>query len=798
MGVDYGYEALKRLISEYGELQNLNEADTRFRLIDTLFFDCLSWPRDSVNMEERIDGKYADYTFVLDTRVAILEAKREGHYFELPNTTNAGTLKLQTLLTSSGVKSALRQAMAYCQNRGVPLCIISNGRQLIAFVATRADGIAPLDGRAIVYPSLNDINDHWIEFWNYFNPKAMKEEILLAELLGMRTSLLPNKLSATIHGYPGIKNRNPFQTDLQVVAELVFEDVVRSQELETEFLQECYCKSGALSQYSMLSKNVLRARYSALESGTKLTAQPAVTKKGISDELLADSFKKRPTLLIGDTGVGKSMFIRNLIKVDAREILERGITLYVDMGSQATLTTDLNDFIPREIANQLNEDYSVDIYERNFVTGVYHNELQSFDRGIYGDLKHNNPAKYNDKRLLKLEELISRPHEHLSRSLKHIVKARKQQIVLFLDNVDQRDIETQQHCFLIAHEISERWPVTVFLALRPVTFHKSLREGTLTGYHPKAFTISPPRIVEVIIKRLNFALRLAKGELKITLLTADIELTALSKVIEAFSYSIQSNRELAYCIDNIAAGNVRIALEQVRDFFGSGHVDTRKIVDIVNEQGRYTVPVHEFLRATLYGDAIHYDPKQSTVPNIFDISEPDKREHFLVLLLLSYTQRVGKECSGDEAVDTKQVIEWLQDLGYTPKQIKTAVRKSLMRNLLDTASEKDDEDLELPLTLRVTSLGAYSLQYLCKKFTYIDAIIVDTPILEDNLRSTIEDVDTIAKRLSRAKVFIEYLDICWDQVSTDVRGVFDWGVVSADLRKEIEYIFRRTISQQEN
>src|SRR3972149_5979931 len=86
---------------------------------------------------------------------------------------------------------------------------------------------------------------------------------------------------------------------------------------------------------------------------------------------------------------------------------------------------------------------------------------------------------------------------------------------MFLDNADQRNDEFQQRAFLISQDLAEHWPVTVFLSLRPETFIKSSKEGALTGYHPKAFTVSPPRIDRVIQKRLEFALKLTSGQIQI-------------------------------------------------------------------------------------------------------------------------------------------------------------------------------------------------------------------------------------------------------------------------------------------
>ena len=42
-----------------------NEATTRLQLIDDLFFGCLGWEKDACQAEERIEGKFIDYTFYL-------------------------------------------------------------------------------------------------------------------------------------------------------------------------------------------------------------------------------------------------------------------------------------------------------------------------------------------------------------------------------------------------------------------------------------------------------------------------------------------------------------------------------------------------------------------------------------------------------------------------------------------------------------------------------------------------------------------------------------------------------------
>jgi hypothetical protein len=60
--------------------------------------------------------------------------------------------------------------------------------------------------------------------------------------------------------------------------------------------------------------------------------------------------------------------------------------------------------------------------------------------------------------------------------------------------------------------------------------------------------------------------------------------------------------------------------------------------------------------------------------------------------------------------------------------------------------------------IRVTDLGKYHLSHLLTKFNYFDAMIVDTPILDDNARRQIGDTLKIRARIERCLVFVDYLN----------------------------------------
>jgi GTPase SAR1 family protein len=630
------------------------------------------------------------------------------------------------------------------------------------------------------------------DLWNALSKPGVLERRLEQRLLGHTQPQIPPKLAASVPGYPGAKARNRFQTDLKIVSELVLEDVATAPDLEAEFLRECYIESGTLSEFSLLSRDLLRARYSALfgDEFAVPTTEPAVTRGGVSADLLAKSLSRRPILILGDVGVGKTTFLRHLLNVSAAEQMEKAIALHLNLGNQAALAMDLRTFVVEEMMRQLREQYDIDVEEYGLVRATYHGELQRFARGIYGRLAEADPARYQQKELEFMEAKLADRAEHLKHALEHVQKGRKQQIVILLDNADQRDYDTQQQAFLIAQEFAATWPATVFVTLRPETFHLSLRSGgTLSGYHPKAFTIAPPRIDRVIEKRLHFGLRLTRGEIPIQALQeVNVQLHSLDMILRALLDTLESSRDVGELIDNIAGGNVRLALDLVQGFLGSGHVDTEKIVSIYSRNQSYRVPLHEFLRAVIYGDSAHYDPTRSYVANLFDLSSIDPKEHFLLPLLLSQLSRWTGPGIENGFVEASALYERLQGMGFTPEQIDSALARGTRHRLVETAARRPIEPgHELPAAFRITSVGVYHGQRLASMFAYVDAVIVDTPILDRRYRELTHDVPTLAERFARARLFCEYLDEQW-QTTPESAGPFQWPQASATIRREVDRI----------
>lgn len=292
---EYCLDQMKRIRTDPRwsvEVPARNEAQTRLELIDVLLTECLGWTRDSILVESSVDGTYSDYELGRPTRQVVIEAKREEISFELPAGFTRPTVSLRQLdRDGPGVGSAIRQAMRYGQARAISIAAVANGHQLVLFVASRVDGVPPMNGRGLVFDSLLAMEGRFQELWDALSPQGVAARRLFRQLDADQIRPPPQKLSSTIIDYPGWKNRNPVAAELQILGGMFLEDILSTPEVEPEFLKECYTASGTLSQYALVSREILTARYSVfLEAEAEATLQPARSKTGIAKELLSDVF----------------------------------------------------------------------------------------------------------------------------------------------------------------------------------------------------------------------------------------------------------------------------------------------------------------------------------------------------------------------------------------------------------------------------------------------------------------------------------------------------------------------------
>ena len=77
----------------------------------------------------------------------------------------------------------------------------------------------------------------------------------------------------------------------------------------------------------------------------------------------------------------------------------------------------------------------------------------------------------------------------------------------------------------------------------------------------------------------------------------------------------------------VSNGDMRHALDMFREFLSSGNTDIEKIIRIVEREGGYSVPFHEFSKSAILGSRRFYRSSVSHIVNVFKQSDAIGASH---------------------------------------------------------------------------------------------------------------------------------------------------------------------------
>ncbi|MBE7620883.1 hypothetical protein GL297_14890 [Komagataeibacter sp. FXV2] len=784
-----GLRALQQLIAEQTESHDRNEAETRFHLIDCLLQGVLGWDRADFKLETAQGRSFTDYEFGNPVRM-IWEAKREGIPFSIPVRTRRGNIYdiASISAASEDARDAIMQANRYCLNRGSEIAVATNGHQFVAFCAREPEITGQILGKCLVISSLADFERNLSRLWDFLSPEGIRLGALKAFLHRMGVPAAPKKLSASIPDYPKFLQPTTLQVSLANMAHLLLINIELQDDIERQFFEECYCESGALSQHALLSKQMLNARYSSLFPPDEASPRidPVVAKPGkplLTPEVLSDAISNRPIVLLGDVGVGKSSFLKHLMYVSAYDEFQHALYVYVDLGRTGALSNDFKDVVLDQIEEALLTKYNVDLLEEDFVKAVYKADIRRFDRSIYGSLKESDPITYQRHLLDFLASKQKDRASHTKAAIGYLAKDRRKQIIIALDNSDQRDSETQSEAFIISQTMASDWKATVFVSMRPRTFYQSRRSGALSAYPHRVFTIAPPRIDVVIRKRIQFALDVAEGRRNLDSLShIRLNLSNIAAFLHVILKTVDTNDAVNLFLENITGGNIRLLIELIANTIGSPNIDTEAVVRGLEERGEFILPVHDWWKVAIQGDHRYYDPTRSHAANVYSVFGPDQREHFLISMVLAYLNAAGKHRNAEGFVTYTDLACEMQVWGFRASSIEAAVRLANNMRLVESnrrvTFDEDEAGLygTLPDLWRINTVGVYHLRVWSTTFSYLDAMAVDMPFFDEEIFSELAgniQSRTLEHRLDRATMVRDYLTEIWETSSISPE-YFNW------------------------
>lgn len=792
---DISFDLLRSKLEELKCLTRLeNESTTRMRAIDTVLFDVLAWDKRDVETERycRAEG-YADYVFSTKNIPAfVLEAKKSGIDFVLPDRVFENRPYVFGLFAKecSAAAKALQQSIGYAATLGARYVGISNGHQWLLAMTFVQD--QPLDARLVyIFESFDAILERFSNFWSCFSPQGVEQNSASKYLIDNLKLPAPPKLSSFVPGYPIPATRNVFQNELSYILDYVWQ-VMSEDEGSLTFVQNCYVNPGSHEDILALVRELIQKRKNEDEILQKYDIESIDTLP----HKLAHLPSERPFVILGEVGRGKSSFLKYLRFVAAKDELKNYIQIEFNFLDRPDKANEIPDFVYYEVERQLRENYKIDIYENSFVRGVLHGDLQRLRATPKGTLLAEKSEQYNELEIEEIGRIQSDRHSYLAKVFHHLKRGREHSLALFFDNLDRRDSDIQEQAFLKASAMARDWSSLVFICLRPNIYYRSQESGVLDAIAPTAFTVGQPDLSLVLKRRFAYAKRIAEGQsLNYNLVKSapsrniSLDLPKVAKIFESCEFAAWKRHGIIPTLEAVSNGNIRRLIDFARRILCSGHLDTKKILSRIQESGHYYIPDFEGVKTLLYGDYMQYDPSKSPFINLFDVQHADPTEHFFRLATLHYLARIPGDAPIGGYVKFSDLLMYLSTLGYSHNPsteiIKVMIEKQCIRKGFDPNKPLSGDD-----RIKITSLGKYHLYSLASIFQYVDAVIIDTPILDAEIRKQIHHVHTIIDRLKRTELFLKYLDDLKGYIRDGEVRTF-WESLSSKAKANIEEIRQR-------
>lgn len=758
---------------------DMNEADTRAKLIDPIFKDVLGWFESDISREEPAADGFADYVLGADYRYLHVEAKRVVPRFAIDAPGGDRYLKLTGghLLGRKEVRPSLEQTAKYAFDLGTEFAVLTNGEQFVVF-QTHIKGKGWKSGYAIVWHSHDDLEDDFVTFYNLLSADRVRAGSLIeafTEASGLTAAAFaPLEF---VHNPDGELVRNRFWNKIARVVGPLLTDDPQSGDVQEEIIRHCYVRTPLSDEadraIDVLLKDALSPQL--IDAGV-VDLKPGMGGKTAFDHALErDVMGKRlgTHILTGGVGSGKTTFIRRFERVvGATFVKEWCVWLHVDflpLGDipDGYLAHELDRHTYRTIRDLLESNYpSVWPASGEQLRELFGKQIQEARLTVLHGLEEGS-AEWTERVNALVHEKFSDSRTFVEALLTKTA-AHGKRIVIVLDNTDQLGEEFQEAVFLLSQRLATTCSALTIVALREEKFFAAYRRGVFDAYGDHRFHIGSPNLEDVVRKRLEYALTkystAANAEARST---ADKrEVRQFEDVIRAFIRSAtKRNQNIIRLLSCVSNGDMRHALGMFREFISSGNTDIDKILRISSASIEgYSVPFHEFAKSAILGARRYYRNNLSHIINVFAKSAATRASHLTAVRILARLANAAGSASphGAGFVELGQLIgEFRQSFGRAEDFVSRG-EELLARGLLESEPPKATKLLKSD-ALRISASGLYYYKYLIRSFAYIDLVLVDTPIESKELAIRLATLAQANKgdftaRFERVRLFLKFLE----------------------------------------
>jgi GTPase SAR1 family protein len=823
LSIDEAFENFNLLKKEFDSFiqQDINECDTRSKLIDSVLFNILGWNESDISREGKVDSGYFDYKVSISGFHFIIEAKRNFNEFVIPK--NHKSLKVKSFLKEN--EDVITQIRNYAGDFGVNYGVITNGKQYLILRLYNSDGNSWKDNPCIVFNGIEDIENRFVEFYETLSKFSIINN-------GGFIYDLPCNLNPSFTVFSKITQkekeliRNPLSSKITPIINSVFGEMFSSEtESNEDFIEKCFVENRETKK----NRDDIERLFS--DVAPKLSnVIPAINtsniQKQISDEISHDEITSnnltppKPIVIIGSKGAGKSTFINHLFKFQSKENdLSNHLTTYLDLRDYFNTNNYFDSkLICKSILENIYEKYeNIDLHSLNTLKRIYLKEIKRNDKGIWLFDKENNEVSYQKKVADFLTERQDNHLSHLESISKYFIRDRRKRLIIIIDNADQFKDEIQEQVFLFAHSLAKTSLCGSVISLREGYYYKWRFSPPFDAYESNVYHITAPKYSEVLQKRLDYTLENLKvDDIEIEAQNAQgykvkINNQAVIEFLTSLKSSVFSsdNNDIIDFLNQTTYPNIREGLRIFKLFLTSGHT---KVEDyIIRERFRTgnethsPIPFHEFIKSIGLINKHYYNSKNSAIHNILSINE-NSTDHFLNFYILKELVKLYEnEGNANRFISINTIYDLFSSFGYSIKTLRSAILDLINISLIDTdevLTDIDKKDIPDELNLTITLKGYYYIKELCTRFHYFDLILQDTPIFDKDSFNEIfgkfplsneEGKRSLNGRVECVKSFKQYIASCEEKQSNRLKTYFGSFIeyIEPNLSKDINQIEKK-------
>jgi hypothetical protein len=718
-----------------------NEADTRFKVIDDILTLVLGWEKTDFVHEERLseDGNesYLDYLITTAQTSLLVEAKRAQISFDnLPAVRRA---PLRGSWLKGDLRKAVIQARDYGRTKGVGFCAVTNGDAWVIFPVNRRDLVSFDDTSAVIFKAAelalgNDLE----EFKALLTREAVIDGSLEQQLLGGDSNQIENRRLNRVYdkSFSKITRQTMFASIEDGIVTAFSEDLIAAN---PELLERAYVETADRMRFDDRIKMAVVRRDQVLRS-RPMRPIGRDGARGAGAKITSVDVKAQPIALLtlGLVGAGKTTFLRYVETISGKQFFDQtqqppsAHWLYADF---RTFSKSLSPraYIYDAILSYIKANPTLGDYDKA-VGPAYKEEIANLTRGPLGALKSNKEVleqRIGEFLLKEYEEVIP----YCRKILVHTAKS--QPCFLVIDNVDQiEDVKIQDSIFLDAVAIARESGLNLVIAMRDATYVKNRSSAVFDAFTFDAIYIDPPDIQSVLSKRFTIANQLLKGRTFDVVSDggARVEISDASLVVEMLSASVLGT-EVGQLIEVSATGDVRLALRMTKQFLQFGYSTSYRAYQAFQRTGRYDFPIHEAIRAIMFGNQSIYRDEFSPILNPFDAKTGRSESQFLRIFIMSalVAAATTKEFQGLEA---SEIIASLEKMGFSSRITNKVIADLIKARVCFSRSHQEysSESVLVP-----TRLCGYIVRELIGRLVFLETVIFDTFVYGDAVWETVKD-----------------------------------------------------------